>query len=162
MVGYFSKSKTKYSRENVAGIIFDGENVLLVAKHGLRFWHFVHKEIENGDSPEEALKKEILEKTGIAEFEFVRKLKCYNHGKFNSDLEDISGFRGEDRSFFIMKVDQEVEINLKKEFKDYKWVPLADLKNYTPYYPKLLSEIFKEIERIQDSPHVLNLEDIFG
>jgi len=146
----------------VAGILFDGEKVLLVAKRGYKFWHFVHKEIDNGDSPKEALKREVLEKTGIAEFEFIHRLKCYNHGKFNSDLEDLSGFRGEERSFFIIKVDPEAEISLQKELEDYKWVPLEELKKYTPYYPQLLNEILKEVERIKTSPHILNLEDVFG
>jgi len=132
--------------------------LVLNSEHG--FWQFFHREIYADESPEEELRRELFEKTGINEFEFVRNFKNYirlDLGPF----QELKGFRG-DSILFIMKINPETKINLNgTDFEDSRWIYPEELMDCTDYYPKVLDEILKEIKRIKDFPENINPEEFF-
>lgn len=143
------------------GILFDGEKLFLFLNQEFGFWQFFHREIYRNESPEEEMKREIFEKTGVKDFEFTKNLKRYI--KWNlGHLRDVRGFRG-DITLFLIKINPEEKIKLKENFsEDFRWVYPEEMMDLTGYYPKVLDEISREIKRIQDFPESVNPSEFFA
>lgn len=133
-------------RKNVAGILFDGKKILLVTKKDLGFWQFIQGGIDSNEGEDETLRREILEETGIKEFNIIKKLKGNHQWDWNPELQKSKGFKGQQQSFFLVKVKPSPRIQLQKnELEDFKWVSPLELKKETKYPPEIINEIFREI-----------------
>ena len=152
--GCFSRLKMeKLSyRKNVAGVLNNGERILLVKKPGLDFWQFVQGGIEQGEDEESALKREIKEETGIKKFKIIKKLGCSFRYDWNPELINKKGFKGQEQSFFIVKIKRDPKIKLLKgELEGFKWVYPKDLQSNMKYPPKIIKEILSGLKKANSS-----------
>ena len=137
-------------RKNVAGILFDGKNILIVTKPNLGFWQFVQGGVENNENIRKSLKREIREETGIKEFDIIKELKNHHKWDWNPKLQKLRGFRGQKQAFFLVKLIPNKKIKLQKEeLEDFKWILPEDLEKFTKYPPKVINEILNEIKNLR-------------
>ena len=63
------------TRELIGVVIFDGEKFLLLRRVlNWTGWEYVKGGIDEGESPEEAIKRELFEETGISKYDLIGAL----------------------------------------------------------------------------------------
>jgi 8-oxo-dGTP pyrophosphatase MutT (NUDIX family) len=83
---------------SAGGVVCCQEQVLLVCENG-NFWGFPKGQIEAGETAVQAAKREIIEETGLRDFDLVRELGTYQRHPFTlenkldtSELKTITLF----------------------------------------------------------------------
>jgi len=97
-----------------------------------QYWEFPGGRLEFGESPEEALSRELTEETGLLA-KIIRPLQTWNF------------FRGEDTQIvgitFLCKVNSDT-VQLSDEHDAYAWITFDELDHY-PMLPSVLDDIKK-------------------
>ncbi|RMF54959.1 NUDIX hydrolase [Candidatus Woesearchaeota archaeon] len=105
------------TKRGICAIIFSNDLFLILKRMGTwHGWEFVKGAIENGETDEEALKREVKEETGLDVKEFFR---VEYQTIFNNKGTNISN------EVFLVRLDSTPKINLEAlehpEHNDYKW-----------------------------------------
>ena len=128
-------------KEKSAGaVIFRIENskpYYLLLRYYSGHWEFAKGHIEEGESNEETVKREIEEETGIKEIKIIPGFQEYIKYFFKSSY----GLKGEEKKkapwifklvVFYLAQTKETEVKISKEHKDFIWLPFEDaLKKLT-------------------------------
>lgn len=116
----------QYPEPTAGAVIFNPENkVLLCKSHKWNNKYVIPGgHIELGEKMEEALKREILEETGLEIYDI--KLISLKESVYSDTFH-------EDKHFIFIdyqcKTDSS-DVTLNDEAEEYKWVNLADIDNY--------------------------------
>jgi 8-oxo-dGTP pyrophosphatase MutT (NUDIX family) len=111
---------------NIIGIIaFDGERFLLLHRSlHWRGWEYPKGGIEDKETPEQALGRELLEETSIKKFELISKI---NDVKFFDKVRNVEGkmqnYLVRVSSNSVVKLNNDHVLDDKKviEHDDFKW-----------------------------------------
>lgn len=116
----------KYPEPTVGAIIFNPDNKILLCKsHKWNNQYIIPGgHIELGEGMEEALKREILEETGLQIYDI--QLISIKESVNNKSFHEKKHFIFID---YICKTDS-YNVILNEEAQDYKWVDLKDIDNY--------------------------------
>lgn len=106
------------------------EILLLHRKDKKNFWQSVTGSIEEGESPVNAAKRELLEETGIDHQEFLlldwkfsQQYEIFPHWRYRYDPNVTHNIE----HVFSVELPEKIIVNLEpSEHKEYKWVPLHD------------------------------------
>ncbi len=131
------KNKKNY-RPNVAAVIlspnFEEERLFFLAKRkGIRrAWQFPQGGINEGETPVEALLRELKEEIGTNQVEIIAEFPDWISYDFpNSKSDKKYPYKGQNQKYFLVKLKQEavIDLNLDKtpEFEDYTFVTEAEL-----------------------------------
>jgi len=102
----------------VVAITYDKDDFLILKRKGNWIgWQFCQGRIEEGESEEQAVLRELKEETNL-DGEIVKKLDMEYDYRFQSDGENIHKFL----TFFLVKVDKEKEVKIDVEHSEWKWV----------------------------------------
>lgn len=116
----------KYPEPTVGAIIFNPDNKILLCKS--HKWNNKYVipggHIELGEKMEEALKREILEETGLEIYDI--KLISLKESAFSGTFHQGKHFIFID---YICKTDS-YEVTLNDEAEEYEWVDLREIDNY--------------------------------
>ena len=115
-------------------------------------WQFPQGGIDEGESPKEALLRELKEEIGTDKVEIIAEMPEWLSYDFPKMIaEKMYPFDGQTQKYFLVKLKPGAKINLDTEipeFKEYKFVGLNEVFNYVksfkrPVYKKVI-EYFKQ------------------
>ncbi|NHN84234.1 RNA pyrophosphohydrolase [Acetobacter musti] len=132
-------------RRNVGAVIFNSKGLVFVARRtdmpgagggpDEGVWQCPQGGIDDGEQPEDAVLREVLEETGMTSLVLLGEYPDW----LSYDLPDhligkaLGGkFRGQTQKWFALRFsgdESEIRLDLQahREFDAWKWVPLADL-----------------------------------
>ncbi|MFH0714430.1 MAG: NUDIX domain-containing protein [Candidatus Diapherotrites archaeon] len=122
----------KLYRPNVAAIFVKDGKVLLVHKsvQKKRSWQFPQGGVHEGETAEQALRREVLEELGISDFKILYRAR-YEHQydwpkSFLKQREFVkSSYIGQRQTFFVCESSQPVVLG--EELEKFQWVPREKL-----------------------------------
>ncbi len=126
-------------------LFFDGKFLLVKRSDKARdehsYWEFPGGRLEFGETPEEALTRELKEETGLT-------------AKIIRPLQTWSFFRGDDTQIvgitFLFKADSDT-VQLSSEHEAYVWITFDELDQYR-MVPSVLDDIKKlDLASLSDS-----------
>lgn len=141
-------------RDNVAGIVFKEERFLLVQLKGWpeNFWKFPQGGMNEGESEEEAVARELAEELGTGSFKVIAKSNCTNKYDWPLDSIEKAGFRwrGQFQRFFLVEFlgeEDEIEFD-KNEIQNFKWVKKEEIFGHIEHDHQLFKNYRKAIEKV--------------
>ena len=150
------KDKILPLRTGVGIVVLNSENKVFVGKrrdNPIDKWQMPQGGVDPGESLIEAMRRELLEETGITNIKILKELNYWLEYELPKDLIGIiwkGKFRGQKQRWFIVKflgTDKEVNVKTKfPEFIEWKWLNIEALPNVIvdfkkDVYRKLLIEL---------------------
>ena len=124
----------------VVGIVYSGDDFLILKKKGRWVgWQFAQGKLDEKESKEEALVREIQEETGLKEIKIVKKLPFRADYRFKENKEEVHKFL----TFYLVNVSKG-DIVLSHEHSDFKWCSYKEALESI----KFNKEIFRKAYRI--------------
>lgn len=121
----------------VKGLIFCDDKFLIIqrsdkARGEFHYWEFPGGRMEFGEKPEEALRREVKEETGL-EIEPICSLNVWTF--FREENIQLVGVN------FLCTTDSQ-EVQLSDEHVDFRWVEEVDVLSYN-FHPTIKDEMAK-------------------
>ncbi|WP_066501472.1 NUDIX hydrolase [Abyssisolibacter fermentans] len=119
-------------------LIFFEERFLIIkrtdkARGDFYHWEFPGGRLEFGESPKEALKREIIEETGLKNVDCLYPINAWNFLK--DEHTEIIGI-----TYLCKSEDKKIELSI--EHDEYAWISYDDIINYN-FSPGILEDIKK-------------------
>ena len=148
-------------RTGVGAIVLNKNNKVFVGKrrdNPGKNWQMPQGGVDKGESCIEAMKRELLEETGIKNIEILKEIDRW----IEYELPDYllgkiwkGKYRGQKQKWFIVRfIGKDEEINLQTsdpEFIEWKWIEAENLPNVIVKFKKKLYEnLLPEIKKIID------------
>lgn len=125
----------KRYRRNVAAVVINGDGKLLACERSdvAGAWQLPQGGINESESAEEALFRELEEEIGTREVEIVGRLPEAIRYDWPPELFD-RGYHGQEQSYFLVRLKPEAQIDLNAdpdhvEFRSYRWLSGAEFLN---------------------------------
>ncbi len=148
----------KNYRPNVAAIVLspkypDKVEVLVAKRNDIDAWQFPQGGIDEGESPEEALYRELKEEIGTDDIEIIASMPEWQSYDFPKIIaKKMYPYDGQRQKYFLVRLKPEAKINLDTkipEFNEYKFVGVNDIFKFVksfkrPVYKKVLEYFKKE------------------
>ena len=108
-------------KETSAGAVLlcntSGKNEFLLLNYPQGHWDFVKGKMEVGETPDETVRREMREETGISNFQFIDGFEEYVEYNFRFKNEDIHK-----KVIFFLAKTNEKKISLSHEHNDFVWL----------------------------------------
>jgi len=157
-------------RENVAAIIINKDKKILMCEHIWidNAWQFPQGGIEEGESKEQAILRELGEEIGTDKLKILGEMNEKLKYQFPFYLKEKYNFDGQVQTFFLVYFygdDSEIKFDKqeKPEFKAFEWVkyhepPLRVIYFKKISYLKALEYFRKQVEEL-DMKELITLEN---
>ena len=131
-------------RKTVVGVIYQSGEFLLVKKsHWINRWDFPQGGVNEGESLESALNRELNEELGTNKFRYINNTRIIKSKVFFPDTlkkYEYKGFIGKELFYFVVPfTGDKNSISLSKELIDKKWCDKIDV--FKSIHPKLISDV---------------------
>ena len=143
-------NNTKNYRPNVAAVIVSSryplEKKVFVAERSdiSGMWQFPQGGIDAGETPDEALFRELEEEIGTANVEIVGEYPEWISYDFPKHVaKKMYPFDGQRQRYYLVRLKDESEINLETEhpeFKDHTYVDVSTVLNMVAKFKKPIYE----------------------
>lgn len=149
--------ENKWFRYRAAAIIIENGNVLFAGNERESYYYSIGGGVHIGESAEEAVKREVLEETGV-EYE-VERLAFIHENFFDGD-GTLEGKKCHEIAFyFLMKPRGTQELNSNSYTQGIKenmhWLPIDKLNDYRAY-PTFFKEKLKNLKN--EIQHIITYE----
>jgi len=148
-------------RRGVGAVLFNGQGLVFI---GRRFsnkhppsWQMPQGGIDEGETPEQAVMRELAEETGVNKAEVVAESKKWMTYDLPDELVGVAWggkFRGQVQKWFALRFtgdDTDIDLNVhnKPEFRDWQWAAFEELPSLiVPFKRQLYEEILVEFKEI--------------
>ena len=133
--------------KGVVAITFDKDKnfsfLILKKKGAWEGWQFVQGGIEEGESPEKAVVRELKEETNL-DGTIAKKLDFKSEYWFNWEGERVHKFL----TFFLVKADRTKEIKISEEHSEYKWVDYETALKEIKFNKELFVKAYQELKEL--------------
>ncbi len=146
-----SKEKKKY-RPNVAAIVLSAKypekcEVFIASRTDVdNAWQFPQGGIDDGESPKQALFRELEEEIGTREIEIIAEYPQWVSYDFPSSIaKKMYPFDGQIQKYYLVKLKKGAKININThipEFSEYKFVPTKNIYNYITFFKRT---VYKQV-----------------
>jgi len=143
-------SNTKNYRPNVAAVIvsssYPQEKKVFVAERSdiSGMWQFPQGGIDEGETPEEALFRELEEEIGTAEIEVIGEYFEWISYDFPKHIaKKMYPYSGQTQRYFLVRLKDETLVNLETdhpEFKDHKYIEVDSVLDLVATFKKPVYE----------------------
>jgi len=143
-------SQTKFYRPNVAAVIVssdypDTKEIFIAERSDLHgVWQFPQGGIDEGESPEEALFRELKEEIGTKKIEIVAQYPDWIAYDFPPHVAaKMAPFAGQKQRYYLVRLKKEAVINLETkhpEFKAYRFIGVDTLFEHVAHFKKPIYE----------------------
>lgn len=139
-------------RPNVAAILQNADGLLLIGQRSdfPESWQFPQGGIDDGETEEDAVRREILEEVALAPetYEIAGRRGPYRYDYPQG--RDKRGFRGQEQAYFLCLVGGPATpaIDLRGscgEFLDVRWVPVRNFP--VELVPPMKQDVYREVLR---------------
>ncbi len=140
----------KVYRPNVAIIVLSHEypnkkDIFIAERTDLTdIWQFPQGGIDEGETPEDALFRELEEEIGTNDVSIVAEFPEWISYDFPSHVaKRMKPFAGQRQRYYLVKLGKEAKINIQTEhpeFSDYKFVDIKELSKHTAHFKKPVYE----------------------
>jgi len=151
----------KIYRPNVAAVVLSSEYPAVMKVFiGLRsdmkdVWQFPQGGIDDGESPREALLRELKEEIGTDNIEIISEYPEWEFYDFPDGIaknKKLYNYSGQKQKYYLVRLKNDSEINIKTyhpEFNEYKFVKSDTVFEFIshfkkPIYKKVLSHFRRE------------------
>lgn len=119
-------------RKNVAAILMNHNHQIWIGERADHIaWGFPQGGIELGESPEAALKRELMEELATNDFEIINKYPGWLRYDFPAGMTfETWDYAGQEQQYFLVKLHEGAVIDLEKydhEFAQYRYVDFEAL-----------------------------------
>jgi len=145
------ENKKKY-RPNVAAIILSSKypfksEIFIASRNDIKdSWQFPQGGIDEGETPKEALFRELKEEIGTDKVEIIAEYpKWVSYDFPNIIAKKMYPYDGQIQKYFLVRLKKGAKINLNTkhpEFDNYKFIKYKDVFNYIIYFKR---PIYKEV-----------------
>jgi putative (di)nucleoside polyphosphate hydrolase len=144
----------KHYRPNVAAIIRRKDGCLLIGRRSdfPESWQFPQGGIDPGEPPEDALRRELQEETGLTPADYRITARSRRHRYDFPSGADRRGFCGQEQTYYICTLaDHSARVpdprNTCGEFSQFRWVTLEDfpLELAPPMKHEVYVAVLKEL-----------------
>lgn len=143
-----SETEIKY-KANVAGILRNSRGRILVGERlGVKdAWQFPQGGIDDGETPEQALIRELREEIGVTErsLRVLERKGPYRYLYGNGRLK--RGFHGKEQFYFLCDftgADHDIDVHTRNpEFQDYQWI--APVEFHLDWLPAMKREVYRAV-----------------
>lgn len=109
-------------------------------------WQFPQGGIDEGETPREALFRELEEEIGTNEVEIIGEYPEWLQYDFPQKIaQKMYPFDGQSQKYFLVKLKKDAKINLatkEPEFCDYKFVSLEEVFEYITFFKR---PVYKQV-----------------
>lgn len=140
----------KKYRPNVAAIIVAPEypeikKIFIAERSDIEgVWQFPQGGIDKGESPEEALIREIEEEIGTKKVEIIAEYPSWLSYDFPEHIAHrMHPWSGQKQRYFLVRLKKKAQINLQTkhpEFIDHKFIDVHELFRYAAHFKKPIYE----------------------
>lgn len=150
--------RNKWFRYRAAAIIIENGHVLFAGNERESYYYSIGGGVHIGESAEEAVKREVLEETGV-EYE-VERLAFMHENFFDGDGTLEGRECHEIALYFLMKPRGTQELNSNSYTQGVKenmyWLPIDKLNEYRAY-PTFFREKLKDLKN--EIQHIITYQD---
>jgi putative (di)nucleoside polyphosphate hydrolase len=143
-----SETEIKY-KPNVAGILRNSQGSILIGERlGVRdAWQFPQGGIDDGETPEQALVRELGEEIGVtaSDVRIVERKGPYRYLYGNGRIK--RGFHGKEQIYFLCDysgTDDGIQVETKHpEFQDYRWIAPVEFR--ISWLPEMKRAVYRSV-----------------
>ncbi len=142
----------KRYRPNVAAVIVSDKypfkcELFIASRSDIEgAWQFPQGGIDAGETPKDALYRELEEEIGTAEVEIIAEFPEWLQYDFPQKIaQKMYPFDGQSQKYFLVRLKKDAKLNLatkEPEFNDYKFVALEDIFDFITYFKR---PVYKQV-----------------
>ncbi|KFL33675.1 MULTISPECIES: RNA pyrophosphohydrolase [unclassified Sulfurospirillum] len=142
----------KRYRPNVAAVIVSAKypfqcQVFIASRSDIEgAWQFPQGGIDTGETPQEALYRELEEEIGTRDVEIITEYPEWLQYDFPQKIaQKMYPFDGQSQKYFLVRLKKDAKINLatkEPEFCDYKFVSLEEVFDFITYFKR---PVYKQV-----------------